>query len=82
MKKAMTSIVSNQNMKIFVLVPIETLTTKWFGETVDKYDLHVPNGRIKFEDPTNPSAKSPAFGSVVVELGNHTSGKILKFDLG
>lgn len=75
-KRAVETVNENNDIKIWVLVPIETLTTKWFNETVDVYDLFIPNGRIKFEDPSNPKAKSPAFGSVVIELGGEVKGSI------
>jgi len=80
-KRAVKTVKENNDIKIWVLVPIETLTTKWFNETVDLYDLFIPNGRIKFEDPSNPKAKSPAFGSVVIELGGTVNGYIKEVQL-
>lgn len=75
-EKAVASLTGDN--KIYILVPIETLTTKWFAEAVKEvnYDLYLPNGRVKFENPDNPEAKSPAFGSVVIELGKEASGVI------
>ena len=81
MKKAVETIKSNPEAIIWVLVPIETLTTKWFAEMVENYNLIMPNGRVKFEDPNQPQAKSPAFGSVIVVLGNHTNMQIMPIEL-
>lgn len=57
---------------IFFLLPIETLTTKRFHTIIESYKANyimwVPDGRIRFEDG-NGVGDSPAFGSVVLELG-------------
>lgn len=81
MQKAVETVKANSEAIIWVLVPIETLTTKWFNAMVPKYDLIIPNGRIKFEDPNNPQAKSPAFGSVIITLGSHTKMQIKQLEL-
>ena len=80
-QKAVETVKANPDATIWILVPIETLTTKWFYAMVPKYDLIIPNGRIKFEDPNNPQAKSPAFGSVIIVLGNHTNMQIKQLEL-
>lgn len=81
MKKAVDTIKANPDATIWFLVPIETITTKWFYTMVPKYDLIIPNGRVKFEDPNNPQAKSPAFGSIIIVLGNHTHMHIKQLEL-
>ena len=81
MQKAVDTVKDNPEATIWFLVPIETLTTKWFNAMVTKYDLIIPNGRIKFEDPNNPKAKSPAFGSIIVKLGSQSSMNIKSLEL-
>lgn len=76
-KKAVETIAQNKEANIYILVPIESLTTKWFYDLNLHYDLFLPRGRIKFEDPRNQNAKSPAFGSVVIHIGKSVSGKII-----
>lgn len=80
-RKAIETLNLNKKANIFILVPIETLATNWFYDLNIDYDLWIPRGRIKFEDPRNPKAKSPAFGSVIIELSNNSSNKINKFEL-
>lgn len=56
--------------KIFFLLPAETVTTKKFHEIMGgvSYKMWIPNGRIKFDDGSG-RISSPAFGSIVLELG-------------
>ena len=45
------------------------------------YKIYLPNGRIKFEDGTERST-SPAFGSIVLELGKHVkTNEVVPIDL-
>lgn len=81
MQKAVDTVKDNSEATIWFLVSIETLTTKWFNAMVTNYDLIIPNGRIKFEDPNNPQAKSPAFGSIIIILGGHTNMQIKQLEL-
>ena len=53
---------------IYILFPIEFLTTKRFHETIKGAKIFVPNGRINFESGLGKKGKSPAFGSVVIKL--------------
>lgn len=53
---------------IYVLFPIEFITTKRFHEAVGGGKLFVPNGRINFESGLGKKGKSPAFGSVVMKV--------------
>ena len=67
---------------VFFLLPIETLTTKKFHEIVKvPYDMHVPNGRVKFTDVTGGGGSSPAFGSVILEFGDGVGGDIKHWEL-
>lgn len=54
--------------EIYILFPIEFLTTKRFSEIVGGCKIFVPNGRINFESGLGKKGKSPAFGSVVIKL--------------
>ncbi len=54
--------------EIFILFPIEFITTKRFHESVSGGKLYIPNGRINFESGLGKKGKSPAFGSVVMKL--------------
>lgn len=56
---------------IYFLCPIEFLTTKRFHKCFRGGTIYLPSGRIKFEKEDG-CRKSPAFGSVVIKLGNHT----------
>lgn len=66
--------VSEFPVKIFFLLPAETITTKKFHEIIggQPYRMWVPNGRIKFEDGSGGG--SPAFGSIVLEFGPYIVG--------
>jgi len=54
--------------EIYVLFPIEFITTKRFCGMSRGGKLFIPDGRIKFESGIGANAKSPAFGSVVMKL--------------
>lgn len=53
---------------IYVLFPIEFLTTARFHELNCHFKLFIPKGRINFESGLGKQGKSPAFGSIVVKL--------------
>lgn len=55
---------------IYMLFPIEFLTTKRFSELGGGGTIYIPNGRINFESGLGKKGKSPAFGSVVLKLGD------------
>jgi len=54
--------------EIYILFPIEFITTARFHNLVGGGKLFVPNGRINFESGLGKKGKSPAFGSVVMKL--------------
>ena len=54
--------------EIYILFPIEFLTTARFHNSVWGGKLFVPNGRINFESGLGKKGKSPAFGSVVLKI--------------
>lgn len=59
--------------EIYILFPIEYLTTNKFHEICRGGQLFVPNGRINFESGLSKKGKSPAFGSVVLKISDQNS---------
>lgn len=55
---------------IYILFPIEFMTTKRFHAILDGMGgvVYMPNGRIKFESGLGKKASSPAFGSIVFKI--------------
>lgn len=64
-----TYLVAKNN--IYVLFPIEFITTKKFFNIGCTGTIYTPNGRIKFEPGLGKQSKSPPFGSVILKMGNH-----------
>jgi phage N-6-adenine-methyltransferase len=54
--------------EIYMLFPIEFLTTAQFYNSKQPCKIFIPNGRINFESGLGKKGKSPAFGSVVVKF--------------
>lgn len=54
--------------EIFVLFPIEFLTTARFKNAAGGGRIYSPSGRIAFESGLGKQSSSPAFGSVVMKL--------------
>jgi hypothetical protein len=54
--------------EIYILFPIEFLTTARFHNVVGGGKIFIPNGRINFESGLGKKGKSPAFGSVVMKI--------------
>lgn len=54
--------------EIFILFPIEYLTTAQFHNSIGGGKLFIPNGRINFESGLGKKGKSPAFGSIVMKI--------------
>jgi phage N-6-adenine-methyltransferase len=54
--------------EIYILFPIEFMTTARFHNSIGGGKLFIPNGRINFESGLGKKGKSPAFGSVVIKL--------------
>jgi phage N-6-adenine-methyltransferase len=53
---------------IYILFPIEFLTTAMFHITASGGKIFIPNGRINFESGVGKKGRSAAFGSVVMKL--------------
>lgn len=69
LKKAV-EIFTRTKADIYILFPIEFITTKRFHNIMNGYGgvIYIPNGRIKFESGLGKKASSPAFGSCVMKL--------------
>lgn len=69
LKKACETYKKTKN-EIFILFPIEFLTTKRFHDCVEDIGgkIYIPNGRINFQSGLGKKGKSPAFGSVVMKI--------------
>ena len=62
---------------IYILFPIEFLTTQRFHNICGGGRLYVPNGRINFQSGLGKKGKSPAFGSVVMKLEDKWSMELI-----
>lgn len=71
LKKAVETFAKSK-ADIYILFPIEFITTKRFHDIMGKWGgiIYVPNGRIKFESGLGKKASSPAFGSCVLRLAD------------
>lgn len=58
---------------IYILFPIEFLTTARFHNICKGGKLYIPSGRIKFESGLGKPGQSPAFGSIVLKLSDENS---------
>jgi len=65
--------------EIYILFPIEFITTARFHNLVGGGKLYVPNGRINFESGLGKKGKSPAFGSVVMKLQDNWEIELFKY---
>lgn len=72
MKKAIETY-KQANNDIYILFPIEFMTTRRFYEMfesqVSAY-IYIFGGRINFESGLGKKGKSPAFGSIVIKLAD------------
>ena len=64
---------------IFILLPIQYLTTKKFHELNCHYKVFIPKGRINFESGAGKKGKSPVFGSVILKLEKNNSIEFIEF---
>jgi len=64
--------------EIYILFPIEFLTTARFHNSVTGGKLYIPNGRINFESGIGKKGKSPAFGSIVMKLQDTFEIELIK----
>lgn len=76
LKKAWETYQVTRN-EIYILFPIEFITTARFHNSVGGGKLYIPNGRINFESGLGKKGRSPAFGSVVLKLEDEWSIELL-----
>ena len=69
-KKAYDTYRENPYIYIYILFPIEFLTTSRFYQCSEGLGgkLYLPSGRIKFESGLGKHSSTPAFGSVVLKI--------------
>lgn len=62
--------IAKKDIYIYILFPIEFLTTDRFKKATEGVGvkLFIPNGRINFQSGLGKQGKSPAFGSVVAKI--------------
>ena len=65
---------------IYILFPIEFLTTKRFKDSCRGGRLYIPDGRINFESGLGKTGKSPAFGSVVLKIQDKNEVEYVTFN--
>ena len=73
LEKAVETYKQDNSIYIYILVPIEFLTTARFHNLKCKYKLYIPKGRIDFESGLGKPGKNPAFGSVILKLDTENS---------
>lgn len=59
---------SKAKNEIYILLPIEFLTTKRCTDATMGGKIFIPNGRINFQSGLGKKGKSPAFGSIVMKI--------------
>ena len=64
---------------IYVLLPIEFLTTQKFRRACRGGKIFIPSGRINFESGLGKKGKSPAFGSIILKLEDKNSIEFIDF---
>lgn len=77
LKKAWCTYQTAKN-EIYILFPIEFVTTARFHDLVGGGKIFIPNGRINFESGLGKKGKSPAFGSVVMKLQDNWEIELIK----
>lgn len=81
LEKAVDTYKQTKN-EIYVLFPIEFLTTKRFHNITKDIGgkIFIPDGRINFESGLGKKGKSPAFGSIVIKLQDKWEIEFIKND--
>lgn len=79
MKKAWETYQKAKN-DIYILFPIEFMTTKRFHDCVGGGKIYVPSGRLNFESGLGKQGKSPAFGSVVMKIQDKWEVELIEKD--
>ncbi len=82
LEKAYKTYLENPYINIYILFPIEFLTTKRFYEITKNVGgkLYIPGGRIPFESGLGKKGKSPAFGSIILKVQNKWEVEIIDIE--
>lgn len=75
--------VKHYHNEIYILFPIEFMTTKRFHEIMKGMGgiIYLPDGRIKFQSGLGKKSSSPAFGSIVLLLNGDKHLQIKRIQL-
>ena len=81
-EKAYQTYRENPYIYIYILFPIEFLTTRRFHNASKGLGgkLYIPSGRIPFESGLGKQGKSPAFGSVVLLIQDKWELELIDID--
>lgn len=81
-EKAYQTYKENPYIYIYILFPIEFLTTKRFHNATKGLGgkVFIPNKRIPFESGLGKEGKSPAFGSVVLQIQDKWEIELIDID--
>lgn len=79
--KAYETFKQNPSIQIYILFPIEFLTTKKFYRIAIGGKLYIPSGRIMFESGRGKETKRPAFGSVILKIQNKWELELIDIDV-
>lgn len=81
-EKAYETYRKNPNIEIYILFPIEFLTTKRLHNSSKGLGakLYIPNKRIPFESGLGKEGKSPAFGSVILKIQDKWEIELIDID--
>lgn len=78
LKKAQETYDITKN-EIYILFPIEFLTTQRFHSLCRGGYIYIPDGRINFQSGLGKKGTSPAFGSVVMKLHDTFEVEFISF---
>ena len=81
-EKAYQTYKENPYIYIYILFPIEFLTTKRFYNASKGFGgkIYIPNGRIPFESGLGKHSSIPAFGSVILQIQDKWEIQLIELD--
>lgn len=81
-EKAYETFKENPNIYIYILFPIEFLTTRRFHDASKGFGgkIYIPSGRINFESGLGKKGKSSAFGSVILKIQKEWEIELVDID--
>lgn len=71
----------NIDIYIYILFPLEFLTSKRFHDVATGGKIYLPKRRIKFESGIGKKSETPAFGSVIMKLQDKWEIEILEKEI-